>query len=215
MYDTYICTLHLPNIRYFLLLDTQGERGQEYYLRVISYDEELHGEVISEDESWYDVNLYEGDYSEGNTVYVLNGQTLNYHMNPDQSIVEVSDEVLLSLHEDLIPLPGQSMKVTKNLCVGLWRLKYFYREKLERVLEKTITDNKKLGAKDLELILRLVIEEVNQGYTWLPISEEEHFRLNDNLSKAEVKEKCKIDLDERNERVTNDIIERFESMKIK
>lgn len=191
---------------------------QEYYLRVISYDEELHCEEYDEEESWYKVNMYEYDKYQCpscNRVSVINGQTLNYSMNIYQPVVEVSDEVLLRLHKDLIPLPGQSMEVTKNLCVGLWRLKYFYREKLERVLEKTITDNKKLGAEDLELILRLVIEEVNQGHTWLPISEEEHFKLNDNLSKAEVKEKYKIDLDERNERVTNEIIERFESMKIK
>ena len=161
------------------------------------------------------MNLYEGEYSGSNTVSVINGQTLNYRMNPYQSIVEVSDEVLLSLHEDLIPLPGQSMEFTKNLCVGLWRLKGFYQEELERVLEKTITSNKKLRAEDLELILRLVIEEVNRGLTWMPISNEEHYKLTDNLSKAEVKEKYMVDLDSMKESTTNEIIERLDSLKLK
>ena len=180
----------IPNVSYFIQLVLQPESNYNaYYLRIVNYYKGQEPFASDCDYAWYKADLIDAWNSDDGTVAVYNGQTLNDETNTFQSVVEVSDEVLLNLHEDLIPLPGESMFITKIPCIGLMELYEYYRGELEKELQKELSNNKKFESKDLERILKNVMEEkVKDSSDWIPIPAEHYSEFTDWLCQKKHKE---------------------------
>lgn len=184
--------LDRPNVPYFIQLVLQPESNYyAYYLRVVNY---YKGQVPLDSDgefACYEADLIDAWNSDDGTVFVYNGQTLNDETNTFQSVVEVSDEVLLNLHGDLIPLSGESMFITKKSCIGLMRFDESYRVELEKELQKELSNNKKFKPKKLERILRRVIHKVNNSVDWTPVNTKSYLEYKDWLDNKEHKELVK------------------------